>query len=77
MEEFTAKMRQYTTRILPDMSGNLYRPPSTLPVDHELPPPQDEEDGIVREWVRDVVAEMEDDRARLVESRGLQGGGTR
>lgn len=40
-------------------------------MDHELPEAQDEEDGIIRNWVVDVVREIEDDCAREVEERGL------
>jgi hypothetical protein len=74
MEEFTSKMRRYTSTILPQT--RLYLPSTTpegtpIPVDHELPPAQDEEDGIVRDWLVDVVREIEDDRAREVEERGL------
>lgn len=74
MEEFTTKMRRYTGSILPQ--SRLYLPTTThsgtpLLVDHELPEAQDEEDGIIRNWVVDVVREIEDDCAREVEERGL------
>jgi hypothetical protein len=74
MEEFTSKMRRYTSSILPQ--NRLYSPTTTpdgadVPVDHELPEAQNEEDGIVRSWVVGVVREIEDDRRKEVEKRGL------
>lgn len=74
MEEFTSKMRHYTSSILPQ--NRLYSPTTTpdgaaIPVDHELPEAQDEEDGIVRNWVVGVLGEIEDDRRRELEKRGL------
>ncbi|KAJ9098742.1 hypothetical protein QFC21_004390 [Naganishia friedmannii] len=79
MDEFSAKMRQYTQTLLPTMSENIYSPPpppsplvAALGAEmDEFDPSRgvDEEDSIVRGWFGEVIRELEDDRRKVVEER--------
>jgi hypothetical protein len=72
MEEFTTKMRQYTSSVLP--TQRIYAPivsSTSGPSSESGGEERTEEDYIVSGWFKDVVDGAEEERREIVRDRGI------
>ncbi len=70
MEEFTSKMRQYTSSVLP--TQRIYAPALSSSSGSSGPGEErTEEDHIVSGWFKGVVEGAEEERKEIVRSRGI------
>ncbi len=75
MDEFSARLRQLTTRSLPALPNAIYAPPPTETAEQMAKQEafergrESEDDGVVGEWGRWVGEEVEKERMEILNAR--------